>query len=82
MTTTDSPKRRPRVQLPHTAKAVLHGAAAMISAARGYLPYDGGYLARVQGIVADLAEGNVAGAVEACADLAKTTIDTPETQPR
>ena len=63
MTTTDSPKRRPRVQLPHSAKAVLHGAAAMISAARGYL-------ARAQTIVADLAEGNVVGAAEACAELA------------
>lgn len=80
--TTTATTRRTRVQLPAATKAVLHGAAAMISAARGYLPYDGGYLARVQGIVADLAEGNVAGAVEACADLAKTTIDTPETTPR
>ena len=71
MTTDTAPKRRPRVQLPHTAKAVLHGAAAMISAARGYLPGDdGGYLARVQTIVADLAEGNVVGAAEACAELA------------
>ena len=63
MTTDTAPKRRPRVQLPHSAKAVLHGAAAMISAARGYL-------ARAQTIVADLAEGNVVGAAEAGAEPA------------